>query len=820
MRSLCNRILFTLTLLLSLNGPVWAQTSSSVQSGTVAARQGTVTPRVDTVATSQYLSETPFVVSSEERSRLEKALEHTHLPGPAIPVSPGAERVPIPQGLATETEPPLALQDPQPLLPDDFLLFRNASPRDSLPPNDFSVPFSWVNEPSVAAIQDIVFETGNWYAALSTNAGRTFTFINPLQGPFPPVNGGFCCDQVTIHEPSRKAIFWLQQYLPDTDVNSSRINTQRINVDRDANGTWDCSYDFTPQSYGLPTNRFLDFPDLVLGTSYLYHTTNVFMTSTSQFSNAVIARYPLDTLATCGTLAFTYQSVTDRGSFRATHGAKGTIYWGTHNATNSLRIYRWAENSNTIAWDNRDISSWNNATRICPGPDGKDWCGRADGRILAAYVAKGILGFMWNAAQTTGRPYPYVRIARFNESDRALIGEDDIFSSTNTWVYPSVSVNARGHLGGTIMFGGGNLYPSCSAWIADDINGGALQPLETVVAATGASGPLYSNVWGDYLTSRPHGSQPNTWVGTCYAYTRRLHSRYVHFGRARDGIPDIVTPIPGTSLLRSSHTFTLTTNGVTVDQLWLSIDSTPGRADIYNQDLGLNLTAFVSNLPTDGRPLFVRLWYRIGTVWRSRDYTYFAALLTPTLAVEPTVEARGNSVTATWTNISNPTSKDWIGLYTPGTADTANWAWRYTTGARNGDVPFTLPATLPPGTYELRLFANNSYTRLAKSNPFTVLGSATPTLTASPTSVARGESITATWTDIANPNATDWIGVYTPGASNTANWVWRYTTGTRDGNVPIYIPMTLPPGTYELRLFFGFDYTLRAKSNTFSVTGP
>ena len=41
-------------------------------------------------------------------------------------------------------------------------------------------------------------------------------------------------------------------------------------------------------------------------------------------------------------------------------------------------------------------------------------------------------------------------------------------------------------------------------------------------------------------------------------------------------------------------------------------------------------------------------------------------------------------------------------------------------GAASGSVPFTIPATLAPGTYQLRLFANHTLTRLGTSNAFAV----------------------------------------------------------------------------------------------------
>lgn len=93
---------------------------------------------------------------------------------------------------------------------------------------------------------------------------------------------------------------------------------------------------------------------------------------------------------------------------------------------------------------------------------------------------------------------------------------------------------------------------------------------------------------------------------------------------------------------------------------------------------------------------------------------------TLTLSVSPMSVAPGGTGTATWANIPSPTATDWLGLYTSGASDTAYLAWRYTTGTASGNVPFTIPGTLTPGTYELRLLSNNGFTRLATSNAFTV----------------------------------------------------------------------------------------------------
>ena len=204
----------------------------------------------------------------------------------------------------------------------------------------------------------------------------------------------------------------------------------------------------------------------------------------------------------------------------------------------------------------------------------------------------------------------------------------------------------------------------------------------------------------------------------------------------------------------------------------------------------------------------------------SQSVTVTVGTTTTTLSVSPSSVARGSSVTASWANIATPTTKDWLGVYVPGTPDTHNLAWRYTTGAASGNAPFTIPTSLAPGTYELRLFANNGFTRLATSPPFTVTASTTTTFSVSPSSVARGGSVTASWANIATPTATDWIGVYVPGTSNTWSLAWRYTTGAVSSNVSFTIPASLAPGTYELRLFANNGFTRLATSSAFTVTGP
>src|SRR5438309_1747862 len=61
-----------------------------------------------------------------------------------------------------------------------------------------------VGDASVAMNGDVVLFTGNWYAGVSTDAGKTFSFIDPATAfkQFDPPGNSFCCDQVLQYIPA------------------------------------------------------------------------------------------------------------------------------------------------------------------------------------------------------------------------------------------------------------------------------------------------------------------------------------------------------------------------------------------------------------------------------------------------------------------------------------------------------------------------------------------------------------------------------------------------------------------------------------------
>jgi hypothetical protein len=79
-------------------------------------------------------------------------------------------------------------------------------------------------------------------------------------------------------------------------------------------------------------------------------------------------------------------------------------------------------------------------------------------------------------------------------------------------------------------------------------------------------------------------------------------------------------------------------------------------------------------------------------------------------------------------------------------------------------------------------------------------------LSASPDSVAPGGAVTVAWSGVPNPTATDWFGLYAPGAADADFLDWRYVScsqapdAARESGSCAYT-MPAAAGTYEFRLF-------------------
>ncbi|GJQ59548.1 MAG: hypothetical protein SCALA701_23490 [Candidatus Scalindua sp.] len=88
--------------------------------------------------------------------------------------------------------------------------------------------------------------------------------------------------------------------------------------------------------------------------------------------------------------------------------------------------------------------------------------------------------------------------------------------------------------------------------------------------------------------------------------------------------PEIISPIPGSTLTTSSATFQWSA-GTEEDLYRLHVGSTgPGSKDILKQN-NLTTTSYTATgIPTKGDTVYVRLWYRIGAKWSTHDYTFIS----------------------------------------------------------------------------------------------------------------------------------------------------------------------------------------------------
>ena len=97
----------------------------------------------------------------------------------------------------------------------------------------------------------------------------------------------------------------------------------------------------------------------------------------------------------------------------------------------------------------------------------------------------------------------------------------------------------------------------------------------------------------------------------------------------------------------------------------------------------------------------------------------------PSITASPSTVSPNGNVTASWAGVTSPTSRDWIGLYAAGAGDGSYQNWLYVSCTRAPGGAFTSGScslTVPSGTgnYELRLFANDGFGRIATSNAFAV----------------------------------------------------------------------------------------------------
>ena len=359
---------------------------------------------------------------------------------------------------------------PSPMAPGDFQLYRQTTLTSTATggQNTYSE-----GEPSVGNIGRVSFETGNTYASVSGDNGSFFGFVDPRQfstaGDFA---GGVCCDQRVANDPVHGMTMWSMQYWP-TGSGTAKTDGVRIIAYKNAtdllNNNW-TSYSFTPRSFNLPAGDWIDFPHLETSSGNLYYTGNVY-NSSDNYVESIIWPVSLDQIAAGGNFNYTWWIITDGESLAPTDNAGTTMYFGSVSGSNSVRVYSVADANTSLTDSNvTGLVTTNFATHTSLAPNGVNWTQRDDGRMMTAWQTGGTIGFMWDSAQGTNRPQPFVRALRLNTSNLSVVDQPDIWSTGNAWAYPGISVDARGHIAGVVTIGGPSNYPQVNALINDDFS--------------------------------------------------------------------------------------------------------------------------------------------------------------------------------------------------------------------------------------------------------------------------------------------------------------------------------------------------------------
>ncbi len=278
--------------------------------------------------------------------------------------------------------------------PDDLLIAQQTE-LDSAADNGAA---SQVCEPSVAANEDIVIYTGNWFAAVSLDAGRTFQYIDPATAFPEPPGMSFCCDQSAHYIPQIDTFVWLLQYM----VDSTGKNIQRLafaTTEDVRQGDW-WTMDIASGNLGMP-DLFLDFPDLAVGRNMLYMSTNAFRRAEGIFGGyewdrSIILRLPLSGIRR-GDVSGQVVTSDQNFNFRMAQHCGTRAYWATHQSTSSLRVYTWEEDEADAAYFDVPVATWRGGNGyLSETPDGYNWLGRVDPR----------------AGRHKGGQYPLFRLER------------------------------------------------------------------------------------------------------------------------------------------------------------------------------------------------------------------------------------------------------------------------------------------------------------------------------------------------------------------------------------------------------------------------
>jgi len=389
----------------------------------------------------------------------------------------------------------------------------------------------WVpEEPTSAAYGDTVVYTSNDLISLSVDGGHTFHSFDPRTMFSDSPAGGPDGDQDVIYVPKIGEFVWLIQYFPGpSGANLDRLSVFPPSAVTPSGITSWTSWDI--KQSGLPgTDIFFDFPDLAIGSSYLYLTQNP--GHGGHPYQTFIARIGLSNLQHGLNLAAPPNPwryiIGPLFMGRVVQNTGDTAYWASNTSTSTMSASGWPESS--TSWFgpvNVNVASWPNADYTSTTPDGQSWLNLYTGRVLAGARVGKDLYFAWTAGRGTGRlawlSNPHVELVEMTTaftfvSQRAIWNPSYVFA----WPYLTSAPNTQGvpQLGISVVWGGGKYYPNAS--VGDLTTSPFLVDTDVTSNANCSCGR-----WGDYLSVHPDYGTPFAaaqaqFVATGYGYDASL----------------------------------------------------------------------------------------------------------------------------------------------------------------------------------------------------------------------------------------------------------------------------------------------------------
>lgn len=181
----------------------------------------------------------------------------------------------------------------------------------------------------------------------------------------------------------------------------------------------------------------------------------------------------------------------------------------------------------------------------------------------------------------------------------------------------------------------------------------------------------------------------------------------------------------------------------------------------------------------------------------------FTSANSQSVSLSKNIYAPGEKITVSYSGFQG-SSRDWISIAQPGSADDKYLYWQYTGGATSGTLTFD---GIAYGDYEIRGYFNNEGIIRARM-PFKV-GNADINLSAKTLqpSYKPYEKIMVQFSGMPG-NSKDWISLATAGSSDDKYVLWFYTDSKQSGTLEF---QGVAEGNYEVRTYFNGEWTVRSR---------